>query len=329
MRIEIVQGDATAIDADVLALKYAQDRYGLDRLVAERLREAGVSDRVMSPKPGGFRLLPSCKGIAARHILFVGVESLYTFEYKEIRAFGRKVLSSLAGEMPGAKRLLITVHGPGYGLDESEAFESELAGFLDAIGSGDIPESLELITIVERNPRRAKRLSSMLQQIIPQGHVGTGATSWREAAGPVATERIRAAGYASNSKAHVFVAMPFAEEMEDVYHYGILNPVNRAGFLCERADLTTFTGDVMTWVRERVKTACLVVADLSGANPNVYLEVGFAWGCNVPTVLLVSDASDLRFDVRGQRCLVYNKKIKELEEKLSHELAAVAGSRGA
>jgi hypothetical protein len=326
VRIEVVQGDATTIRADVLALKYAQSRYGLDRLVAERLIAAGHSERVMSPNPGGFRLLPGGNGVAARSVLFVGVETLYSFEYKEIRVFARRILAALAGELPDAKTLLVTMHGAGYGLDEGEAFASQLAGFLDAIGTGDIPESLELITIAEQNPGRAQRLSSMLQQIIPGGAVGRSAASWRDAAGPEATERLRGAGYASSSKAHVFVAMPFSEDMEDVYHYGISNAVVKAGFLCERADLTAFTGDVMARVRERVQTATLVVADLTGANPNVYLEVGFAWGCGIPTVLLAREQSDLRFDVRGQRCLLY-KKIKDLEEALARELVTLDAAR--
>ena len=66
-----------------------------------------------------------------------------------------------------------------------------------------------------------------------------------------------------------------------------------AGFLCERADLSAFTGDVMDWVRNRIKTAKLVIADLTEANPNVYLEVGYAWGCEVPTVLLTKDTTIL------------------------------------
>jgi hypothetical protein len=114
--------------------------------------------------------------------------------------------------------------------------------------------------------------------------------------------------------------MPFAEDMDDVFHYGIQGAVNSAGFLCERADLSSFTGDVMEWVKKRIATASLIIADLSTANPNVYLEVGFAWGCGKPTVLLVRDTNDLRFDVRTQRCLVY-KKIKDLESLLRTELA--------
>ena len=99
--------------------------------------------------------------------------------------------------------------------------------------------------------------------------------------------------------------------------------VNAAGLLCERADLSTFTGDVMDWVKRRISSATLVVADLSTANPNVYLEVGYAWGCRVPTVLLARDAEDLKFDVKGQRCILY-KSIKSLEDALGRELQALS-----
>ena len=53
----------------------------------------------------------------------------------------------------------------------------------------------------------------------------------------------------SRGKPLVFVAMPFAEEFADRFHYGISGAVNAAGFLCERADLASFTGDVIAWVK--------------------------------------------------------------------------------
>lgn len=324
MRIEVATGDATKIEADVLALKYAQAPYGLDAYVAQCLREAGHPESEMNPKPGDFRILPQVIGVAARRILFVGVERLARFQYQQIRVFGRKVLESLASEVADTKRLIVTIHGPGYGLDEDEAFESQLAGFLDAIDSSDSPKGLERITFVEQHEGRADRLSSILQQILPGSLIGSDDGSWRDAE---ASERIRAAGYASASKSHVFVAMPFADDMEDVYHYGIRNAVKAVGLLCERADLSSFTGDVVAWVRERIKSASLVIADLTGANPNVYLEVGFAWGCGIPTILVAKDAGELRFDTRGQRCLTYTK-IKDLEEKLALELKSFRTTRG-
>jgi hypothetical protein len=82
----------------------------------------------------------------------------------------------------------------------------------------------------------------------------------------------------------------------------------------------------MEWVRTRISGANLVVADLTNANPNVYLEVGYAWGKGVPTVLLVKSSTDLKFDVRGQRCIVYSS-IKELEQKLSNELNGLIAER--
>lgn len=275
------------------------------------------------PKPAGFYITPPTDAVAPGRVLFVGVGPLRQFGYGEIRKFGRKALEALAGEMPHAGHVALTIHGPGYGLDEAEAFESEVAGLLDAVASGDFPADLAKVTIVEANAGRAKRLKALLGQLLPGGPPGSRSRPARPLS--LVPDRLRSVGYDSQSKPHVFVAMPFADEMDDVFHYGIQGAVNAAGFLCERADLSAFTGDVMEWVRTRISSATLVIADLSDANPNVYLEVGYAWGCGRPTVLLVKDTSQLKFDVKGQRCLVY-KKIKDLETSLRSELDGLKGT---
>lgn len=185
---------------------------------------------------------------------------------------------------------------------------------LDAIDSDDYPKSLNHITIVEANSGRAKRLAALLDELLSDA-TGSHAAQPRSSV----QDRLRSIGYDSQSKPHVFVAMPFEENMDDVFHYGIQRAVNAAGFLCERADLSTYTGDIVEWIKARISNASLVVADLSGANPNVYLEIGYAWGCGRPTVLLVKDIAQLKFDVKGQRCLVY-KKIQDLEKSLQSEL---------
>jgi hypothetical protein len=79
---------------------------------------------------------------------------------------------------------------------------------------------------------------------------------------------------------------------------------------------------VIAWVKDRIGSAALVVADLTAANPNVYLEVGYAWGRGVNTVLLVAQGEDLKFDVRAQRCLIF-RSIRHLEELLTAELKAL------
>jgi hypothetical protein len=320
--IKVESGDVLAVPADVLVLKYAQALYGVDAAVVRALRTAG--GRVSLPKPQSFRLVGSVPAIAATRLLFVGVPPLRDFGYRAIRDFARDALSILAREMPQARHVTLTVHGPGYGLDEVEAFEAEVAGLVDAVRGGDFPRALERITIIECVKRRARRLEEALGDLLPDGAVTQAGVSSRPER--IATdEKLRSAGYASDTKAHVFVAMPFKDEMDDVYHYGIQSAVHAAGLLCERADLSSFTGDVLEWVKLRVRSALLVVADLTDANPNVYLEVGFAWGAGVPTVLVVRDADHLKFDVRGQRCLVY-RKIKELEDSLTAELRSLKGN---
>jgi len=320
--ITVQAGDVLTFDADVLALKYAQELYGADMAVYERLAASEHEPRL--PKVAGFTFHDSKGAIVPRHVLFVGVKPLREFGYAEIREFGRKALASLAGEFPETRHLALTIHGPGYGLDEVEAFESELAGVVEAITHSDFPDQLTTITFVERNSGRARRLSSSLRRVLQEGTITLDESVRPLAAlGATAEATLRTAGYSSAGKPHIFVAMPFVESMDDVFHYGIQGAVNSAGFLCERADLSAFTGDVMSWVKQRIASAELVVADLSSANPNVYLEVGYAWGCRIPTVLLAKDVGDLKFDVKSQRCIVY-KSIKHLEDALRKELQALS-----
>ncbi len=298
-----------------------QALYGVDAEAVSVLEEAGTSIQPLLPKQNGFRLIPTNGAVPAKRVLFVGVSDLRRFDYAGIRAFATRTLSALAGALPSTRRLGITVHGVGYGLDESESFRAELAGLLAALESGDYPAELENVVIIERNAARAARLSSLIEAILPAG-VG-GRRNVETAVSSRARVSLADVGEGSRSKLHIFAAMPFAKEFDDRFYYGIQRAAEAAGFLCERADLTSFVGDVLDWVRERISSASFVVADLTTANPNVYLEVGYAWGCKVPTVLLVCETTDLKFDVRGQRCLVYGGSIRQLEESLTKELKAL------
>lgn len=321
LALSVVAGDAFAFEGDVLVLKYAQNLYGLDKAVYERLQQHGIV--TILPEVNEDVVIETRGALDIASVQFVGVKSLWEFDYWEIRDFARRSLVSLARKKPAARQVAFTIHGPGYGLDEIEAFESEVAGIVEAVTGGAFPNSLQSITFIEVDQRRADRLAKSLKKLFPTGNLlidGYGSLSTLTAE---SQNILRTVGYSSAGKPHVFVAMPFASEMEDIYHYGIQGAANASGLLCERADLSAFTGDVMEWVKARISSAQLVIADLSSANPNVYLEVGYAWGRQVPTVLLVRDVNDLKFDVKGQRCLVY-ETIHQLEKSLRLELAELA-----
>jgi hypothetical protein len=319
IKVSVIHGDAFQVKADTLVLKYAQMPYGLDRDIIRELESMDYKIESKLPKIWGFFFTESKKITNTRNVIFIGVPPLRQFGYKEIREFGRKSLASLASSDPKSKSIIITIHGPGYGLDEIEAFESQIAGINDSIASEDYPDQLEEIIFIERSKGRAIRLQDVLDGLFPNGFIPTQKSGGQKQIGQNSAETLRSAGYSSESKKRVFVAMPFASDFEDCFHYGIQGAVNASGYLCERADLQSFTGDVMEWVKNRIATAHFIIADLTTANPNVYLEVGFAWGLNKQTVLLIKDTKELKFDTRGQRCLSYTS-IKDLETKLKLEL---------
>ena len=118
--------------------------------------------------------------------------------------------------------------------------------------------------------------------------------------------------------------MPFSGEMDDIFYPGIQEPAHDANYLCERVDNETFTGDILEHVKKKIETASVVIADLTGANPNVYLEVGYVRGKDRPTISLVKDKEEVKFDARGQRHLKYKS---ELRKVLSNELSQLKPKR--
>jgi hypothetical protein len=307
---------------DILVLKHAQGFYGADAKVASLLKGKGQNRDEISPLPDDYIFIEPQDKLLAREILFLGVVSLHEFEYEQIREFARRTIEILRQHKPDVKRVAMTVHGVGYGLDEREAFLALLAGLFDAFREGLTADALERITIIEKNPGRAERLQAILAQYLT-------ALSMPENFDQVdlkAAERsLESVGRESSAKPHIFVAMPFSDAMEDIYFFGIQGTVNAAGYLCERVDMDRFTGDILARIKERIETAALVIADLSGSNPNVYLEVGYAWGKGRPTLLLSQNLEDLTFDVKSQRCICY-KTIRELAKKLAADLSAMKDS---
>lgn len=129
-------------------------------------------------------------------------------------------------------------------------------------------------------------------------------------------------GRGSENKPRLFVSIPFSEEFDDEYDIAFKKASHNNAFLCERADLATFTGDIMTWVRQQIETCSGVRALMNTSNANVFLEIGYAWAREVPTILVIKNGEVPPFDVKCQRDIEY-KKIGELRTKLTGEIGAL------
>jgi HEPN domain-containing protein len=102
-----------------------------------------------------------------------------------------------------------------------------------------------------------------------------------------------------------FVMMPFGEEFDDVYSELILPAVLDVGMETMRADQIAAPGMIIEQVRSAIQQARLCVADVTGGNPNVLYEVGYAQALDKPLVLLARDMAGVPFDLRHLRVLVY------------------------
>ncbi len=333
----IREGDITTFDADVIALKYANNFYGADAVVASRFIETGKLPSMdqLRVKEGKFKIWDGDRVVSAKQILFVATPPPRGFTYDAISEFAVKSLDILKAQ-PDVRHLASTIHGVGFGLDEIDAVIAQIAGYLTALNSGTFPPNLERITIVERSAPRVKRLRQVMESRFASEYGSTPlADEWgyaieladREMTRSIAPTldnepaAIEREAEKIEAKQHVFVAMPFKPEYEDLYYYAIQSTIRAAGLQAHRIDQAAFSGDIFEQIKYQIETSAAVIAVLNGANANVFLELGYAMGLKIPVILIVDKIDDLPFDVKGQRALVYNGVIRACEEKLATEIS--------
>lgn len=94
---------------------------------------------------------------------------------------------------------------------------------------------------------------------------------------------------------------PERQRADDV-HDGIVAPVaEQFGMPVRRADRDPTPGQVTTQIVRALLEARIVVADLTGRNPNVYYELGVAHAFQRPVVVVVDKSSSLSFDTQNEK----------------------------
>lgn len=143
-----------------------------------------------------------------------------------------------------------------------------------------------------------------------------------------------------------FVMMPFGEWFDRYYQEIYVPAIRDAGFEPVRADELFTTGSVVEQIWEEIVKAKLLLADLSGKNPNVFYELGLAHAGVKPVIFTASRVEDVPFDLRHLRVIIYEvqepdwgaqlrKSItdylrnaaREPEKSIPHPFRAIAESR--
>lgn len=117
-------------------------------------------------------------------------------------------------------------------------------------------------------------------------------------------------------KPFAFVLMPFDKAFDDVYHYGIKQCCNEVGIVAERVDEQFYSESMLERIYRQIDNADLIIADMSGRNPNVFYEVGYAHAKTKNCALLTQKKEDIPFDLQHHFHIIYDGKIGTLKEQL-------------
>ncbi len=113
-----------------------------------------------------------------------------------------------------------------------------------------------------------------------------------------------------------FVMMPFGPYFDSYYQKIYVPAIKDAGFEPVRADELFTTGSVVEQIWEQIEKSKLLLADLSGKNPNVFYELGLAHAARKPVVFTSGQLEDVPFDLRHLRVIIYDVREPEWAPKL-------------
>jgi len=123
-----------------------------------------------------------------------------------------------------------------------------------------------------------------------------------------------------NKSLFSFVVMPFDKKFDDIYEVGIKQACIDENIYCERVDKQIFKENILQRIYNQINKADIIIADISGKNPNVLYEVGYAHGVNADVILITKDVEDIPFDLRIYQHIIYGDSIAKLKDELVKRL---------
>lgn len=126
-----------------------------------------------------------------------------------------------------------------------------------------------------------------------------------------------------------FVLMPFRPDLDEIYRK-ILKPTlegDALGMRCVRADEIFTDKPIISDIWEHIQRAELIVAELTGRNPNVFYELGLSHAVRKRVVLITQTLDDVPFDLKHRRVIIYKHTLEGAEDLAADLTTAVQALR--
>ena len=107
---------------------------------------------------------------------------------------------------------------------------------------------------------------------------------------------------------------PTRERADNVYRYLIAPVCEELGYRPVRVDHVNAVDNINETVINYLKTAPMVIADMTEHNPNAFYELGFRQARELPLVPIIKVGERLPFDVMTTRTVFYDTDVAKIED---------------
>lgn len=175
----------------------------------------------------------------------------------------------------------------------------------DAITSVRAKEVYDwVLTLSEQNLTeidKGKLLSDFIKELAPEFALSKVSEGFEIVSKPSEKQ-----GAKNVDSREVFVLMPFEDRYQTIY-YNVIKPVVESlGYSISKADENLSIGNVIEQIQGSIRDAFLIVADVSGKNPNVFYELGYSHGFEKNVLIITTNKNDVPFDISHIRFFEYS-----------------------
>ena len=114
--------------------------------------------------------------------------------------------------------------------------------------------------------------------------------------------------------------MPFADRFQSYYEHIYAPTVRNVGLLPIKGDEIYTPTQISVDIFEQIRNCRIVLADVTGKNPNVNYELGIAHALGKKAVIVTQSKEDIPFDYRHIRYIIYDTEYAGWENKLAKSI---------